>query len=111
MICLVEILFQIYLQDFLRRLKAYNIIDFDLSGASEDNEKKEAEKSKHDIDLSKQRELKLQRFQREKELKELVKNSESELCSNVDDDELMVFFKKIGKENKEVVVYCCDGRF
>ncbi|VDK74106.1 unnamed protein product [Litomosoides sigmodontis] len=79
----------IYLQDFLRRLKAYNIIDFDLSEASEDNERKKTEKSKHDINLSKQRELKLQRFQREKELEELVKNSQSELCSNSEDEDLV----------------------
>ncbi|KAM3724379.1 Serine/threonine-protein phosphatase 4 regulatory subunit [Dirofilaria immitis] len=80
---------KIYLQDFLERLKSYNIIDFNLSGASGDNEGKEAEKSKQDVDLSKRRELKLRRFQQEKELTELVRNSESELHSNTDDDGLM----------------------
>ncbi|MCP9258742.1 Immunoglobulin-binding protein 1 [Dirofilaria immitis] len=42
-----------------------------------------------DVDLSKRRELKLRRFQQEKELTELVRNSESELHSNTDDDGLM----------------------
>lgn len=88
--------FQIYLQDFLGRLKAYNIIDFDLSGAGENNRGKETEKSRHDISLSKQRELKLQRFKQEKELEGLVKNSESELCSNADDDGLMVSIVVLG---------------
>uniref|UniRef100_A0A8R1U0E3 TAP42-like family protein n=1 Tax=Onchocerca volvulus TaxID=6282 RepID=A0A8R1U0E3_ONCVO len=79
---------KIYLRDFLERLKSYNIIDFDLSGVNEDSEEKEIEKSKHNIDLSKQRELKLRRFQQEKKLAELVKNSESELHSDADDDGL-----------------------
>lgn len=74
----------------MRRLKSYNIIDFDLSETSEGGEEKEIENSKHDIDLSKRRELKLRRFQQEKELEELVKNSESELYSNSDDDGLRV---------------------
>lgn len=90
--------FQIYLRDFLERLKSYNIIDFDLSGVNEDSEEKEIEKSKHNIDLSKQRELKLRRFQQEKKLAELVKNSESELHSDADDDGLkvsMVLYKSL----------------
>uniref|UniRef100_A0A0R3RKW2 Mediator complex subunit 9 n=1 Tax=Elaeophora elaphi TaxID=1147741 RepID=A0A0R3RKW2_9BILA len=81
---------KIYLQDFLGRLKSYNIIDSDLSGTIENNGGEETEKLKHDIDLSKQRELKLHRFQRKKELEKFVKNLESELCSDIDDDGLMV---------------------
>lgn len=82
--------FQIYLRDFLQRLKSYNIIDLDLSEVSEDDRRKETRNPKQDIDLIKQRELKLQRFQREKELEKLVLDSESELNSNADDDGLMV---------------------
>ncbi|KAK6100897.1 TAP42-like family protein [Brugia pahangi] len=80
---------KIYLQDFLKRLRSYSIIDFDLWGLSGDNGEKEKGESKHDIDLSKQRELKLRRFQQEKELEELVKSLESELYTNADDDGLM----------------------
>uniref|UniRef100_A0A915Q6G7 TAP42-like protein n=1 Tax=Setaria digitata TaxID=48799 RepID=A0A915Q6G7_9BILA len=80
---------KIYLQDFLERLKSYNIIDFDFFETYEVNGKKEIGKSKHDIDPSRQRELKLRQFQQEKELIELVENSESELHSNGDDDSLV----------------------
>ncbi|EJW85469.1 hypothetical protein WUBG_03617 [Wuchereria bancrofti] len=80
---------KIYLRDFLKRLKSYSIIDFDLWDLNEDNGEKEKGQSKHDIDLSKQRELKLRRFQQEKELEELVKSLESELYTNADDDGLM----------------------
>ncbi|EFO23103.1 hypothetical protein LOAG_05381 [Loa loa] len=77
---------KIYLRDFLERLRSYSIIDFDLSGLNDDSEGKETEKSNHDINLSKQRELKLRRFQQEKELEKLVENSESEIYSNADDE-------------------------
>lgn len=81
---------KIYLRDFLERLKSYGIIGFSLPWISDDDQNnEEMNKARQGFDPSKQRKIKVQRFQQEKELTELVKSIESELYLNADDDSLM----------------------
>ncbi|VDN04685.1 unnamed protein product [Thelazia callipaeda] len=79
---------KVYLRNFLERLKLFSIIDFELPWTNNDGEEKTIGKYKQ-LNLSEERQAKLQRLQEEMKLRELVKELELKLDSNIDDEYLM----------------------